>query len=140
VNKTLSALPADLQAQLRQALGLDADAIAVISWEAPMAPARIIVTTWPLDASGGRPEKRYLLSRCYQWANALQFAATFEASRIHHTVVRAQDALATLLEMEEADPSEEYLRVGRPWDMGLENCRRFERKLTGVPVQMPVMA
>jgi len=136
--RPLAALPADLQAQLRQALGLDADAMAVISWEAPMTPARIIVTVWPLDASGDRPEKRYMLSRCFCWREALQFAATFEASRIHHTVVRAQDAHATLLEREEADPSEEYERTGRLWDLATENCRRFERKLTGVPVQMPM--
>jgi hypothetical protein len=138
MNRPLTALPADLQAQLRQVLGLEADAAAVIHWEAPMTPARVIVTVWPLDASGGRPEKRYLLSRCFCWREALQFAATFEANRIHHTVVRAQDALAALLEMEEADPSEEYIRTGRPWDMATENCRRFERKLDGVPVQLPV--
>jgi hypothetical protein len=138
--RNLTDLPAKLQGELRAALGVPADQPVVIAWNAPHTQARVIVEVWDRDnASSGCCTKRYLIGRVFWWTDAVAFAAQFEMANIHHTVVPADEARERLLEMELADPSEEYLRLGRIWDLAIENCRRFERQPALVLAGMPTL-
>jgi hypothetical protein len=135
----LSDLSRESQAQLKQELGIEEQAIGLLQWEEPRKQARIIVEVWPRDAASNRPIKRYILSRIFWWKDAISFVATWECDNINHTIVAAEEAAQRIFDMEFARPSDEFVRVGRIWDCRLENCRAAERIIEprGVPAPFP---
>lgn len=135
----LSQLSAEAQALLKNELGMSEGSEGLIEWQDPRTPARVIVEVWPQDASGGRPAKRYILSRVFWWRDAVAFATQWETDNIHHYVVEAGEAPARCLELELARPSDELLRTGRIWDMQIENCRASERYIDPARAIMPAL-
>lgn len=126
----IDTLPTELRNRLIAHLGIGATEMATVEWQDPEAPTRIIVEAW--DRNPGpetdRPQKRYILSKTMWWKDAVAFKATNELPSLRHLLVPQQDAHYKLLELELANPSQTFLRVGRIWDLARENCREWQRQ------------
>jgi hypothetical protein len=127
---TLAELGAATEQQVREAAGIKDD-LAVIHWEDPKLPCKIMVEAWPeMALADYGPIKRYFLAGEFWWGLALDLIEKFSGPTLRWTAIPVDQAQQAYIDAEMNKPSKAFLRSHRIWDLGEEPWRE-DRYLAG---------